>query len=155
MTWIYWPLVYTTRNYNLQVTDTQTNVLSLLQFPLSVSWQRILPRKILQVIALRCPCKILSADNSTNWVSGWRPFHTNLLVFLSQADFQLTTDNWTAEISNPGEVHYIWGRVRNCISGFEGSQAVPARPCGAGNVWSELILRVCDVRRAALWWDFN
>jgi hypothetical protein len=37
----------------------------------------------------------LSIDNSTNWIPGWRPFHTNLLVFSSQAHFQLTTDNWT------------------------------------------------------------
>jgi hypothetical protein len=35
----------------------------------------------------------LSTDNWTNWVPGWRPFHTNLLVFSSQADFQLTTEH--------------------------------------------------------------
>jgi hypothetical protein len=31
-----------------------------------------------------------STPKWTNWVPGWRPFHTNLLVFSSQADFQLT-----------------------------------------------------------------
>jgi hypothetical protein len=31
----------------------------------------------------------LSTNNLTNWVPGWRPFHVNLLVFSSQADF-----NW-------------------------------------------------------------
>jgi hypothetical protein len=33
--------------------------------------------------------KCLSTDNSTNWVSGWRPFHSSLLVFSSHAHFQL------------------------------------------------------------------
>jgi hypothetical protein len=34
------------------------------------------------------------------------------------------------------ERHYIGGRrPRNCISGFEGSQAVPARPSGRGNAY--------------------
>jgi hypothetical protein len=54
--WIYWPLVYTTRNYTLQTTDTYISVLSLLQSPLAVSWQRLLPREILQLPALRFPC---------------------------------------------------------------------------------------------------
>jgi hypothetical protein len=36
--------------------------------------------------------ELLSTNNSTNWVPGWRPFHTNLVVFSSQTDFQLTTD---------------------------------------------------------------
>jgi hypothetical protein len=31
----------------------------------------------------------LSADNSTNWVPGWRLFHANLLTLSSLADFQL------------------------------------------------------------------
>jgi hypothetical protein len=49
----------------------------------------------------------MSTDNSINWVPGWQPFHTNLLVFPSQADFQLnsltnqllhvTSLNWTAD----------------------------------------------------------
>jgi hypothetical protein len=30
---------------------------------------------------------------SFNYIPGWRPFHTNLLVFSSQVDFQLTTGN--------------------------------------------------------------
>jgi hypothetical protein len=38
--------------------------------------------------------ELLSTDSSTNLVLGWRPYHTNLLVFSSQADFQQTTDNW-------------------------------------------------------------
>jgi hypothetical protein len=43
---------------------TQTNVFSLLQSPLTVSWQRLLPREILQLPALRSswhsrPCRAL------------------------------------------------------------------------------------------------
>jgi hypothetical protein len=34
----------------------------------------------------------LNCQPPTNWVPGWRPFHTNLLVFSSQAEFQLTTE---------------------------------------------------------------
>jgi hypothetical protein len=40
------------------------------------------------------PCRSqLNCQHSTNCVPVWMPFHINLLVFLSQADFQLTTDN--------------------------------------------------------------
>jgi hypothetical protein len=72
--WIYWIFVYTTRNYALQITDTQTSIFSRLQRPLAVSWQLLLPREILQLPALRssrhsCPCRtLLSTDNSTNWL---------------------------------------------------------------------------------------
>jgi hypothetical protein len=76
---------------------TQTSVLGLLQSPLAVSWQRYLPRDILQlpVVRFSCnshPCRThVNRQPSANWVLGWRPFHTNLEVFSSQADFQL---NW-------------------------------------------------------------
>jgi hypothetical protein len=36
----------TTRDYTLQITDTQTSVLSLLQSTLAVSWQRILTQEL-------------------------------------------------------------------------------------------------------------
>jgi hypothetical protein len=39
---------------------------------------------------LSLPCR---TQLSTDWVPGWRPFHTNILVFSSQADFQLTTSS--------------------------------------------------------------
>jgi hypothetical protein len=91
----------------LQFTDhwhTQTSVLSLLQSLLVVSWQRLLSRQILQFPALRSschsrPCRTTS-QLTTNWVPQWRPFHTNLLVFSSHADFQMTTDNWTLSLTN-------------------------------------------------------
>jgi hypothetical protein len=42
---------------------------------------------------LTLPCRArLNCQPSTNWVAGWWQFHTNLLVFSSQADFQLTTE---------------------------------------------------------------
>jgi hypothetical protein len=53
--WIYWPLVYNTRNYTLQITDTHS-VPILLQSPLDVSWQRLPPRVILQLPTLRSSC---------------------------------------------------------------------------------------------------
>jgi hypothetical protein len=63
---------------------TQTNVLSLLQSPLAVSWQRLLPREILQLPAVRSsshgrPCR--TASQLTTQLS---PLHTSLLVFSSQ-----------------------------------------------------------------------
>jgi hypothetical protein len=114
--WIYSPLVYTTRNYTFQTTDTHrlvSSVYYILHYPFPdngfyrgrfFSFLRSGPL----VTAVRS--ELLSAGNSGNWVPGWRSFHTNLLVFSSQADWQLTTEysltnqllhvtslNWTAE----------------------------------------------------------
>jgi hypothetical protein len=69
------------------MTDTHTSVLSLLQSLLAVSWQWLLPREIRQLAALRPSYQL-----PTNWIPGWRPFHSNFLVFSSQADFQLRTE---------------------------------------------------------------
>jgi hypothetical protein len=42
-----------------------------------------------------------SCELTTNWVPGCRPFHTNLLVFSSQADLQMTCpSNWTLSLTN-------------------------------------------------------
>jgi hypothetical protein len=42
---------------------------------------------------LSLPCRAqLNYQPSTNWVPDWGPFHTNLLVFSSQTDFQLTIE---------------------------------------------------------------
>jgi hypothetical protein len=99
---IYWPLVYTTRNYTLQIIDSQTSVLSLLQFAIAVSRQRLLRGRFLSFpnsgpLITAGRAELLSTENSTNWILGWRPFHTNLLVFSSQADFLL---NWTFSLTN-------------------------------------------------------
>jgi hypothetical protein len=92
--WIYWPLVYTTRNYNLQFTDTHILVSSVnitvftSRFPATASRRRFsFQRSGPLVTAART--ELLSNDNSTNRVLGWRPIHTNLLVFSLQADFHL------------------------------------------------------------------
>jgi hypothetical protein len=39
------------------------------------------------------------------------------------------------EIKWGGSQETLQGGVRNCIPGFEGSQAVPVRPCGRGNAF--------------------
>jgi hypothetical protein len=77
---------------------SQTSVLSLLESLLAVSWQQLVPREILSVphsgpLVTDSCAEPLSNDDPTNWVPGWWPFHTNLLVFSSQAGFELTTDN--------------------------------------------------------------
>jgi hypothetical protein len=42
-----------------------------------------------------------------------------------------------------------WGRRRNYITGFEGSQAVPACPSGISNAYNQNLF-LYDVGRAAL-----
>jgi hypothetical protein len=85
---------------------TQTSVLDLLQFTPAISYKLLLtqwkffrfPQAGPLVTAARP--ELLSTDNSTNWVPGWMSFHTNLLVFSSQADFQLRADKWTLSLAN-------------------------------------------------------
>jgi hypothetical protein len=48
---------------------TVYNTVEILQFPTLMSFFHS-PR-----------AAVFSTDNSTDWVPGWRPFHTNLLVF--------------------------------------------------------------------------
>jgi hypothetical protein len=94
---IYWPLVCTTRNYILQITDTHILVSSVyysfhLPFPRNGFTDGDSSASSAQVLLSQPPVQnSLSTENSTNWVPGWRPFHTNFLVISSQADFQL---NW-------------------------------------------------------------
>jgi hypothetical protein len=91
--WIYWALVYTTRNYTLPIIDMQRLVPSAI----TVSTSRFLgtastegdcsasrTQVLLSQLPVQNSCQLI-----TNWVPGWRPFHTNLTVFSSQADFQL------------------------------------------------------------------
>jgi hypothetical protein len=46
---------------------TQSSVLSLLQSPLAVSWQRFLPKEILQLHALRSSCHSRPCRTLFNW----------------------------------------------------------------------------------------
>jgi hypothetical protein len=89
------------------------------QFSIDLSWQRLITVEILQLQALmplpaghllaaelfstvnstmapsllnlRCIVR-LNSQHSADWVPGWRPFHTTLLVFSSLTSFQLTTE---------------------------------------------------------------
>jgi hypothetical protein len=104
---------------------TQTSVLSLLQSPIAISWQRISHRKYNSLTELYIPdirYKVLFPQPhslqltlfftasctelpirwqpSTHWVPGWRPFHTELLAFSSRAEFQLTTENWILSLTS-------------------------------------------------------
>jgi hypothetical protein len=63
----------------------------------------------------------------------------------------------------------FWGSKKeiNYILGFEGSQAVPARPSGRGSAYDRnsifcylllffyFFIFLCNAGRAALWWDFG
>jgi hypothetical protein len=94
--WIYWPLLYTTQDYSLQITDTRTSVLSLLQSPLAVSWQHLLLRRILQLPAVRSSWHSRLCRTLVNWQLRYlgpelAAISYQLFSFTSQTDFQL---NW-------------------------------------------------------------
>jgi hypothetical protein len=60
----------------------------------------------------------LSTDSSTNWVPGWQPFHTNLLIFSSQADFQLNcqlTLSFTNQLLNVTSLNWTAARLISLI----------------------------------------
>jgi hypothetical protein len=72
----------------------------------AVPWQQFLTE---EDFLASCPHVILSqsiAQNSSQptfqltGFQNWRPFHSTLLVFPSQADFQVTTDNWTVSATS-------------------------------------------------------
>jgi hypothetical protein len=91
--WIFWSLIYTTWNDTLQITDMQRLVSSAItvstsRFLATASTEGDCSASRTQVLLSQPPVKN-SCQLITNWVPGWRPFHTNLLVFPSQADFQL------------------------------------------------------------------
>jgi hypothetical protein len=57
---------------------------------------------------LSLPCRArLNCQPSNNWVPGWRPFHTNLLVFSSQADL-------TTELSHSPNTYFTHFTQLNC-----------------------------------------
>jgi hypothetical protein len=49
----------------------------------------------------------LSTDSSTNWVPGWRPFHNNLPVFSSQAEFQLNSSQQLTRCFRLSHLQYL------------------------------------------------
>jgi hypothetical protein len=113
--WIYWPLTYTTLNYNLQITDTHRIISSVYyslhsQFPGNGFYrEKFFSFPNSGPLVEAALAELLSTDNSTNWFPGWRPFHTSLLFFSSQADFQLTTDNWqlNSRAHKPATSHHF------------------------------------------------
>jgi hypothetical protein len=60
-------LVCTTRNYTLQITDTQTCVNSLLQSQLAIFWQWLLQKENLQLPTLRSSCHSHLCRTPVNW----------------------------------------------------------------------------------------
>jgi hypothetical protein len=99
MDWISYLLITFIHHWELHFTvhwHTQTSVLSI-----TVSTNRFLAMastegdssascaQVLFVTAAHA--QLLSTDNSANWVPCWQPFHTTLLVFSSQPDFQLNS----------------------------------------------------------------
>jgi hypothetical protein len=99
--YLYTPL-RTTLYRSLKHTDY---VISLLQSPLAVSWQRLYRRGFFRFsysgpLVTASHAELSSTDNWTNWIRGLRPFHSSHLIFSLQADFQLTTDNWTLSLTN-------------------------------------------------------
>jgi hypothetical protein len=108
-----------TNLHTLQIIPASTKLLTRLLYSTAITSKWLLITKILQLLALMSllsskypTTELLSTVNSTtvssilslpyrarfnchpstNWVPGWRPFHTNLLVFSSQVDIQLTTE---------------------------------------------------------------
>jgi hypothetical protein len=95
--WIYWPHVHITQNYTLPITDTHRLVSSVhysihKPFPGNGFYRgRFFSFPYSRHLVTAAHAELLSTENLTNWVPSWRPFHTILLVFSSQADFQLNS----------------------------------------------------------------
>jgi hypothetical protein len=98
-------LITSIHHLELHFTDhwhTETSDFILLQSPLAASWiywVRFFSFLHSGPLVTAAHAELLSTDNSTNWVPGWQPFHNNLLVFSSQAHFQLQC-NWTLSFTN-------------------------------------------------------
>jgi hypothetical protein len=121
--WIYWPLVYTTRNCILQIIDTY-RLMSFVyykfhnRFLATASTDGGSSASCTQVFLSQPPVqKSLSTVNSNNGMPGWGSFHSNHLVFsgwlstepsvnwtLSHTNqlLHIASLNWTARNSNSG-----------------------------------------------------
>jgi hypothetical protein len=79
---------------------------------LAVPWQLLLTAEILQLHALMSSyhsrlCRThVNCQPSTNWVPGWRPLSTNLLVFSLQAEFQLNSLFLTNQLLHFSSLHF-------------------------------------------------
>jgi hypothetical protein len=66
---------------------------------------------------LSLPCRLeLNCQPSTDWVPGWRQFHTNFLVFSPQADFQLncTQPAWGPRYIGPNRKNRVQQSLYCC-----------------------------------------
>jgi hypothetical protein len=108
MDWISDLLTTCMHHSRLHFTDhwhTQTSVLSLLQSPLAISWQQILPREILHLPTLRSSCHSCPCRTLVNWQLSWLGprleailHHPPSLLFIGW--LSLITDNWTVSLTN-------------------------------------------------------
>jgi hypothetical protein len=98
---------------------TQTSVLSPLQSPLSVSWQRLLTMEILQLPALRSSCHSHPCRTLVNWQLNYLVprlaaiSHQPPSLHKPTSSWQLTTDNWTLSLTNQllhgsGILSFLW-----------------------------------------------
>jgi hypothetical protein len=72
---------------------------------------------------------------------------------VSASQLSLASERATKESGGGSDRHSIGGGgTRNYISGFEGSQAVPACPSGIGNAYYRnfVVYNICDAGGAAL-----
>jgi hypothetical protein len=121
----WWTDLLTTCIYNseLRFTDhwhTQTSVLSLLKSPLAVSWQRLLPREILQLLSLRSschsrPCRTLC--QVTTQLTGSQPGSHFIPTF--QSSLHRLPSNWTPSLTIQQLLHVTSLKLTadNCNSG--------------------------------------
>jgi hypothetical protein len=105
--WVYWPLG-TINNYSaianlqrLQISITPSKLFSSLpclhQSSPGSFFQQCIFFSFTPSGSIFTASQAEPNSQQINWIPGWRPFHTNFLVFSSQVDFHLTT-NWVAPI---------------------------------------------------------
>jgi hypothetical protein len=96
--------LYTSLGTTLYRSVTQTIVLSLLQSPPTVSWQRLLPREIHQLPALRSSCRSCPSRTLVNWQFNKlgprlaaKSDQPSSLLSLTNPLLHVTSLNWTAD----------------------------------------------------------
>jgi hypothetical protein len=121
--WIYCLLIHTTRNYKHLTTFSLISTIDkspqhpLNLFPTSCLFiNRSLATasnsgdssaSLAQVLLLQPPVQnSCQLPPTTNWVPGWRPFHTSLLVFSSHADF--STNSFLHNLQYRTELSTNW-----------------------------------------------
>jgi hypothetical protein len=120
--WIYLPLVHTTRNYTLQITNTHRLVSTI---PLALSWQRLLPRKVLQFLcSRRARWLTLHIWTHSAIFSAYLPEPNSRLTAhlerlnstdYSESEFYVTTDGQSTSLSwNKASIWGLWPDFYYC-----------------------------------------